>query len=481
MDNIISYAAFLKDRTNFIKASGHEGSEFNIYDTPSHKFFKILFYFWNDDYDNNTNHSGGLLAPTWEIFNKHNSEGGGTNNKYYTFDSAWAYLKNNDENERAEKLEQFVTLLSNINSECPWYFSEVTGIPEALTRKVTSEIKIEEERKKISIKCLPDAYDNRIDTLLSLYRDITWSWINKKEILPANLRKFDMGIYIWESPIYALNTNSVLAELSADYTSSYKLIEFRNCEFDYDSIHYGYETLNNKEGFNNEFTIDIFYDDCYEHTYNSLMMRTIGDVIMTDMTVVIYDDSGVGNINEPSVAQGQQESYYNTSLDIANAKTTLKQLLQEASTREEYWLKEQNTSKIFKDNKTILDGYKGSKNYSNGFINNMINQTAGYINRELKSAANRLFLGNLYTYSISKMSNQLKSVLHGNVFNTINAVDEYAETNVVNTIHNNSIGNLAGKLQKDINRRTNDRREGLSNQTKIIGNLYKSKTIANNI
>ena len=68
MDNIISYASFLKDRDNFRSSGTKKGSDFNFYDTPSHKFFKILFYFWNSDIDNDLNHSGGLLAPTWEFY-----------------------------------------------------------------------------------------------------------------------------------------------------------------------------------------------------------------------------------------------------------------------------------------------------------------------------------------------------------------------------------------------------------------------------
>ena len=400
MDNIISYAAFLKDRDNFRSSGTKKGSDFNFYDTPSHKFFKILFYFWNSDIDDDLNHSGGLLAPTWEFYSDDGSD------KYMNYDSAWAYLKNNDEDERAEKLEQFVTLLSTINSESPWYFNEITGLGEALDRKQNNgEFKIEEERKKISIKCLPDAFDNRIETLLSLYRDITWSWSNKREVIPANLRKFDMGIYIWESPIYAMNTDSVLDEKSDKYSSSYKLIEFHNCEFDYNSLKSGYETLTNKEGFANEFTIDIMFDDCYEHTYNSIMMRTIGDVITTDTAMIVYSDGGQGTLNTISVAQGDDSSYYNNTDKINNNNIKLSNNILEAETRDMYWKDNQNT-----ELKRVLAGHKGSDFNEKGMFSNMVDQVVGKITNDLKSAGNRLLLGNLYTYSISKMANQLKSI-----------------------------------------------------------------------
>ena len=463
MDNIISYAAFLKDRDNFRSSGTKKGSDFNFYDTPSHKFFKILFYFWNSDIDDDLNHSGGLLAPTWEFYSNDGSD------KYMNYDSAWAYLKNNDEDERAEKLEQFVTLLSTINSESPWYFNEITGLGEALDRKQTNgEFKIEEERKKISIKCLPDAFDNRIEILLSLYRDITWSWSNKREIIPANLRKFDMGIYIWESSIYAMNTDSVLDEKSDKYSSSYKLIEFHNCEFDYNSLKSGYETLTNKEGFANEFTIDIMFDDCYEHTYNSIMMRTIGDVITTDTAMIVYSDGGQGTLNTISIAQGDESSYYNNANKIIDNNIKLSDNISEAETRDMYWLENQYIKP-----KRVLAGHKGSDFGEKGIFGNMVDQVVGKITNDLKSVGNRLLLGNLHTYSISKMASQLKSIFDGNVFTALDTVDKYAGTNIMDGIHKYSLGALAQEGQNRLNNIALDKKSGRNNgNSQPLGKMH---------
>lgn len=481
MDNILSYAAFLKNRSDFRRSGTRTGSEFNIYDTPSHKFFKILFYFWNEDTDGAINHSGGLLAPTWEIYDAYKSSFQDKQNVYYNFDSAWAYLKNNAEDERAEKLEQFVALLSNINSESPWYFSEISGLSEALNRSVSPEFKVEEERKKISIKCLPDAFDNRIETLLSLYRDITWSWANKREIIPANLRKFDMGIYIWESPIYAINTDSVLDELSDKYSSSYKLIEFHNCEFDYNSLKSGYETLTNKEGFANEFTIDIMFDDCYEHTYNSIMMRTIGDVITTDTAMIVYSDGNQGTYNGASREQGKIGAKYNS--DTYKAYNELSNRLEKSSNRPDNWYTDifingsyfiqDGSEKINVGSRRTLDGHKGSDFGEKGIFSNMVNQVVGKITNDLKSVGNRLLLGNLYTYSISKMANQLKSIFDGNVFTALDAVDEYAGTNIMGGMHKYSLGALAQEGQSRLNDIALDRKTGRNKgNPQQIGKMY---------
>ena len=67
--NNFSYADILKDRQNFRRAGTKGGGDFNLFDNPTSKFFKIFFYFGNGDSTGNTGleNSGGLLSPTWLI------------------------------------------------------------------------------------------------------------------------------------------------------------------------------------------------------------------------------------------------------------------------------------------------------------------------------------------------------------------------------------------------------------------------------
>jgi hypothetical protein len=128
-NDFIPYTSILDDIKKYKQAGTRFGDDFNLYDTPSHKYFKILFYFGSDSEFTNIDETcgSGLLAPTWEVVPDSIQEND-INFPYYNYNSAWAYLKLNDENERAEKLEQFVTLLSNISSLSPWYFTSVSGI-----------------------------------------------------------------------------------------------------------------------------------------------------------------------------------------------------------------------------------------------------------------------------------------------------------------------------------------------------------------
>ena len=461
--NLLTYQQFLLDRYNFRKKTNDD-----LFDIPGHSFFKIMFHFYNGDSESYDNH-GGLLAPTWlDDPNEYD---------YYMYDSAWAYLKNNFEDERAHKLEKFVTLLSNINSECPWYFLEITGLDSVLERSQISDFKIEDTRKKIQIKCLPDSFDRKIGTLLSLYREIVWSWSMKREVLPANLRKFDMSIFIWESPVFGIHRGNGDTFLDETYVNKfsgvYKLIELHNCEIDYNSIKTGYATLNNTEGIQNEYTIDISFDDCYEHMYNPIIMESIGDMVAWDTAQVTLDSIGNASINY-AWSEEETKGFKKYVEDELDKRLNIK--------RRNFWFNStigglentdpQTQTSVDKDgnpimgnireiDKSTLDGYKGSSN--KGMLSNMVESVTTNAMDELKTIGNRLLLGNLYTYSISKMASQMSNILKGNPSTIIDAIDNYAGTNIMNTIHNNSLNNLAGDLQSRLNRQAYDRRENSSN------------------
>lgn len=285
--NALSYGTFISDIMSFKRAGTRNGDEFNYLDMPSQLYFKVLFNFWNGDTDNPGDKltSGGLLSPTWKVIPSGDVD-------YYNYNSAWAYLKLNGEEERANNLIKFVELLSNISTYSPWYFAGIEGIDAARQRNVaeTGELKFE-ERQKITIKCLNDSFDDRIGTLLDLYRSIVWSWTMKREVLPSNLRKFDMAIYIFSAPFYTIHDcDGDYAGIGEDFTgyvSSYKYLEFHNCEISYNSCLAGLGQLDNMGGVSPQYNIDIYFDDVYENRYNEFMMQNIGDIISYDTSAAI--------------------------------------------------------------------------------------------------------------------------------------------------------------------------------------------------
>lgn len=444
MSNLISYSQLIKDRNDFRKAGG----DFNKFDTPGLKFFKLFFYFNNGDSEGIANGmtSGGLLAPTWLLNTQPQN--------WHLYNSAWSYLKMNCEDERAEMLEEFVTLLSNVSSESPWYFTELGGLDAVLERKQAMEkdFKIDETRYKISIKCLPDAFDDRIATLLELYRSISWSWIKKQSVLPANLRKFDMGILVYEVPnepfhktgnvleipgldnIVDTDTYSVMgSDPTSEYKSSYKYFELHNCEFDYSSGKGNLGSISNVDGLQPEYTIDIHFDDCFETRYNEFSFRTMGDIIETDM-------------------------YY-----LAEYKGSKPDALTEASLK------------------------KKSDFYNQGMLANALNQVVGTGLNAVTSLAKKAILGNLFTFSLTKMVGQAKDLMQGDVWSTTRNVMEY----VNDAKQRNESGlpaghSLFGTPDSQFQERT-DHIGTIFSEPKIrptvkrIGNMHQANTLANNI
>ena len=359
---------------------------------------------------------------------------------YRYYNSAYSYLMLNDEKERADKLKKFIELLSNINTHSPWYFSSVNGINEALDRKFVEEPKVDlSERKKITITCLPDAFDNRISTLLELYRDVTWSWTNKREVIPANLRKFDMAIYIFENPDMYWHTSEssywkklgdewkdslegiiggalknglfkdeevhpVIGKSPYDnikgyerYSSktlsekckydylipSYKMIEFHDCEFSYNSIKSGISEISNEHGTVPKYTIDITYGDCYEMSYNDVLMREIGDIIQTDTYISLQDNKELTSKSQIAIDS-----------ESSQQRAQLRRVMHP---HEKGWMSKLGESLMSKLNKLG--------------------------NNALKRAA----LGNLYSFSLTKLRDQISNAINSPT-SVITTVNDYVKS-----------------------------------------------------
>lgn len=457
MSELISYHNILKDIKNFKKAGSRYGDDFNLYDTPSNKYFKILFYFGSAPEEYEENYMSGLLAPTWELYN--NDDNNASNIPYYAYNSAWAYLKLNDENERAEKLEHFVTLLSDINTRSPWYFSKIGGLQEALERKVAEDGKMEMTDKKLTITCLPDAFDNRIGTLLELYRDITWSWVHKKEIIPANLRKFDMAVYIFETPEKTwhnddstINQNTKTESSITNNLVSYKMLEFHDCEFNYNSVKNAWSDIDNTTGIQPTYTIDITYNDCYEVAYNDIMMRTIGDVILTDL----YE--------QESKPQEDNNSVQFNTYKKSNVYQMELEAMPIADKKEPNNINNNNADRPYKDiripssDNSIAKNIKIKKNIQRpGFIENALNQVVGHAVAGITDWAKQKLMGNIFGFSMTSLIKDAQSLLQGDIIRTGMTIGQYA------------------REQKN-----NKRDKQLSN-SKPTGNIFKNSTIANNL
>ena len=265
---------------------------------------------------------------------------------YYKYDNIY---------DRMLALARFVHTLSYINSQSPWFFTGLSNL-NSLNEVVTTDFTKE---KSFDIICNNDAIDMRLNTLLDMYRKAVYDEINQKEILPENLRKFDMSIVIMNIPIKYFQTaiilsgknnaishftndkkinnaidklNNITSFISGntdittfDYKSingvnnsplnrlSFQMYTLRNCEINFDSFkNYIPSSVNNTEFFKlGGGAIKINYDRCYKHTFNEWNQMMYG----TDN--FIYDQEA-NYINTSNLTSLIDRSKY-TDINLVNS------------------------------------------------------------------------------------------------------------------------------------------------------------------
>lgn len=319
------YQSIYNLRHSYRRAGGHSDTyagNFNRFDNPNLYFFRIFFDFHKGllDYAHDLGRVG---RPDQDAFWDRNT---------YIANSALNYLMINNEWERADMLREFIHLISNINTYSPWYFTEIEGLGEVLNRtEFTADAFALPEIKAVNIKCLPDAFDNRIGTLIDLYRAICYSYQLHKEVVPANLRRFDMYVYIFAANTrgvhtlhkYVEGTDNIESKEPAmdkfasydqhlirtdddgrvkydsnSYLASSKLIQLSGCEIDLNASVSGYQGVKNDEGFAQEYTIPIKVRTVMEQRYNEFLMKRIGDFVIADMDLPGANDEGAGESRE---------------------------------------------------------------------------------------------------------------------------------------------------------------------------------------
>ena len=377
---------------------------------------------------------------------------------YVPVNTALNYLLLNYEWDRARKLTEFIYMLSEISYKYPWYFKTISGLDKAIERKevTESEFKLDDQRKSFQIKCLHDSENNKIGTLLDLYRNVVYSQLMHKEILPANLRKFDMGIFIFSRPLKNMHRKVSKSDLIGttneinwdtphqssgkyasfdpykisnnyldQYKTSYKYLEFHNCEFDYNSSASAYSELDNSEGFKQEYTINIFYDNMVENRFDEWLMKDIGDISTWDL-----------NLRENSYFG--EEDFWNT-----------------------YFMMEQfteNTQFNEREERAQLLTYKGSTNFNKKDITSEIGEKAkDSVQHGTTNVGN--MAKNSVTSAVSNASSNATSSIKNKAKETISGFTNLKDSNLATTVNQakdiaSSVSNIGSSLNSQLGQST---------------------------
>ncbi len=286
---------------------------------------------WQKGTESLTGETGWFYFKIFFKFNTSHGLFGGILDDNKSVNTAIEYLENCSNSygvsqiaERKIALLKFVGSLSYINENAPWFFNSITGLNKADTINLNEPFKGNE----IEIGVREDAVDMRLTTLFGLYKYACFDNINLKEIIPENLRKFDMTILVFHTPLRYYQTGfQSMKDGTYEYKSfnsqdfgdrmSYLMFTFTNCEFDPESINSVIPgEISNTEAFNlGKSSFKIKYKRAYKHISNEWSNIFFGDGIK-------FKSSDDGNYQSQSERMGAMETaidnlgYYNRSADI---------------------------------------------------------------------------------------------------------------------------------------------------------------------
>jgi hypothetical protein len=110
--------------------------------------------------------------------------------------SAYQYLININEAERANYLLKFIDLLKSLQNDTPWYFQSINGL-DSLQKIDTEKGARTAQDAAVTIEML-ESIDQRVSMLINLYRKAAWDSTYQRWMLPENMRWFKVEFTIAE-------------------------------------------------------------------------------------------------------------------------------------------------------------------------------------------------------------------------------------------------------------------------------------------
>lgn len=316
---------FLNERSMFQKGISTLAGE------PGHFYFKIFFNF---------DTSFGLLGSLLHVDNNSFSQfSTNTAIKYLMYSSIGRPHRSDDIPGRMLALFKFGNLLSYISNYSPWFFKSIKNLSSADIYPLTE---IQNDKNTIEIELNPDAVDMRVTTLFDLYRYACYDRIKMKEIIPENLRKFDMDVMVFHVPLKYYNTaiSSKSLNKKFDYKKlshnmanmpSFKMYSFLGCEFDLESLGSLMPDIkNDKAGMIGETSIKINYTQVHTHTMNDwyrIMFGTDGFYYNANRENTNLSEVSLVEAAEKNSSYNDKSAFYDKSDDEQYQRLQAKQAI----------------------------------------------------------------------------------------------------------------------------------------------------------
>lgn len=313
-----NYSNFFNDRDRWMKGIGDITSE------PNWMYFKVFF-----DFNTTNGLFGGIVNEKEAGIRKISA----TSALGFYLQWAGHYMAENAK-ARMVSLQKFVKTLNYISNYAPWFFQAIEGL-DSLAIDLQTPLK----DRSFRIKCAPDAIDMRLTTLFDFYKFACFDYVNFKEMLPANLRKFNMSIMFFSVPLRFIDTHSKIG--ATEYkirgtrgdngtAAMCKIINFKNCEFNVEKMFNTPASMKNESPF--EFstnTIEIKYQRSFEtvvNPYFNIKQSMFGiESINSDIPERFRSIGGVTNLLQNSTGN-KSNGFINTMKSVLGIGTNTSNL-----------------------------------------------------------------------------------------------------------------------------------------------------------
>ena len=152
-------------------------------------------------------------------------------------------------------LENFQKVLLKINKELPWFWQTISGVDVAMTYEKMVDPWWGANKPKLEIECLEENVELTAIGLMDLYKRACFDFTRWVEVIPPNLRHFQMQVWVSEVRAFQQNSDAKnlgffdnpensgnggnVKKMNQDFSLSAKpfiQLNFSHCEFDIDSI-----------------------------------------------------------------------------------------------------------------------------------------------------------------------------------------------------------------------------------------------------
>lgn len=155
----------------------------------------------------------------------------------------------------ADALDNFKKVLLKINKELPWFWQNLGGLEQAFQYENLAEPWWGAKKPKLELECLEENVELTAIGLMDLYKRACYDFVRWVEVIPPNLRHFQMQVWVSEVRRFQQDTGEKdlgffdnpdnsgesgnVKKINQDLSLTAKpfiQLNFSHCEFDIDSI-----------------------------------------------------------------------------------------------------------------------------------------------------------------------------------------------------------------------------------------------------